>query len=167
MGVNENFNNNHDHHGCVDDDEIPLPGFRFHPTDEDLVSFYLQRKLHKKPISIDLINQIDIYKYDPWDLPTLFYASISLQRIPNRLVAVKKVLGMPCFDMMDDLNDESGFSHAPDNLTYGVDMKQIRWQVGACILAVYLALLYGMYVPDWQFTVHNPDSIYNGTINYG
>jgi len=35
--------------------------------------------------------------------------------------------------------------------------------VFACILAVYLALLYGMYVPDWQFTVHNPDSIYNGT----
>lgn len=34
---------------------------------------------------------------------------------------------MPCFDMMDDLNDEGGFSHAPDNLTYGVDMKHIRW----------------------------------------
>jgi len=28
---------------------------------------------------------------------------------------------------MDDLNDEGGFSHAPDNLTYGVDMKYIRW----------------------------------------
>ncbi|KOM50162.1 hypothetical protein LR48_Vigan08g098900 [Vigna angularis] len=49
--------------------EIPLPGFRFHPTDEELVSFYLRRKLHKKPINIDLIKQIDIYKYDPWNLP--------------------------------------------------------------------------------------------------
>ncbi|CAJ1958107.1 unnamed protein product [Sphenostylis stenocarpa] len=68
MGVNENFNRD-DHQECVDDDEIPLPGFRFHPTDEELVSFYLRRKLDKKPISIELIKQIDIYKYDPWDLP--------------------------------------------------------------------------------------------------
>lgn len=28
---------------------------------------------------------------------------------------------------MDDLNDEGGFSHAPDDLSYGVDMKHIRW----------------------------------------
>ncbi|KAI4333331.1 hypothetical protein L6164_018159 [Bauhinia variegata] len=53
----------------LDDDDVPLPGFRFHPTDEELVSFYLRRKLDKKPISLELIKQIDIYKYDPWDLP--------------------------------------------------------------------------------------------------
>ncbi|MED6138584.1 hypothetical protein PIB30_075619 [Stylosanthes scabra] len=53
-----------------EEDDVPLPGFRFHPTDEELVSFYLKRKLDKKPISIELIKQIDIYKYDPWDLPT-------------------------------------------------------------------------------------------------
>ncbi|PKI75372.1 transcription factor JUNGBRUNNEN 1-like [Punica granatum] len=47
-----------------------LPGFRFHPTDEELVSFYLCRKVDKKPMRIDhLIQQIDIYKHDPWDLP--------------------------------------------------------------------------------------------------
>ncbi|KMS99294.1 hypothetical protein BVRB_2g046230 [Beta vulgaris subsp. vulgaris] len=53
----------------VDDDEGPLPGFRFHPTDEELVSFYLKRKVEKRrPLSIEIIKQIDIYKYDPWDL---------------------------------------------------------------------------------------------------
>ncbi|XP_020205022.1 transcription factor JUNGBRUNNEN 1 [Cajanus cajan] len=67
MGVNQDFNK--DDHEYVDDDDVPLPGFRFHPTDEELVSFYLRRKLDKKPISIELIKQIDIYKYDPWDLP--------------------------------------------------------------------------------------------------
>lgn len=74
MGVNEDFNKDIDdhHHEYVDDDDVPLPGFRFHPTDEELVSFYLQRKLDKKPISIELIKQIDIYKYDPWDLPSMF-----------------------------------------------------------------------------------------------
>uniref|UniRef100_A0ACD5V3Z3 Uncharacterized protein n=1 Tax=Avena sativa TaxID=4498 RepID=A0ACD5V3Z3_AVESA len=52
-------------------DEILLPGFRFHPTDEELVSFYLKKKIQQKPISIELIRQLDIYKFDPWDLPKL------------------------------------------------------------------------------------------------
>ncbi|XP_042456666.1 putative NAC domain-containing protein 94 [Zingiber officinale] len=52
-------------------DEVILPGFRFHPTDEELVSFYLKRKVQQKPLSIELIRQLDIYKYDPWDLPKL------------------------------------------------------------------------------------------------
>lgn len=47
-----------------------LPGFRFHPTDEELVSFYLKRKVQQRPLSIELIRQLDIYKYDPWDLPS-------------------------------------------------------------------------------------------------
>ncbi|XP_041028941.1 putative NAC domain-containing protein 94 [Juglans microcarpa x Juglans regia] len=46
-----------------------LPGFRFHPTDEELVGFYLRRKVEKKLINLDLIKQIDIYNHDPWDLP--------------------------------------------------------------------------------------------------
>ncbi|KAH7652565.1 NAC domain-containing protein [Dioscorea alata] len=50
-------------------DEVMLPGFRFHPTDEELVGFYLKRKIQQKPLSIELIRQLDIYKYDPWDLP--------------------------------------------------------------------------------------------------
>ena len=54
------------------DDDVQLPRFRFHPTDEELVSFYLRRKLDGKPLSIELIKQIDIYKYDPWDLPSMF-----------------------------------------------------------------------------------------------
>ncbi|KAE8678379.1 ONAC010 protein [Hibiscus syriacus] len=52
-------------------EEIMLPGFRFHPTDEELVQFYLRRKIQQRPLSIELIKQLDIYKYDPWDLPKL------------------------------------------------------------------------------------------------
>lgn len=51
-------------------DELMLPGFRFHPTDEELVGFYLKRKAQQRPLSIELIKQLDIYKYDPWDLPS-------------------------------------------------------------------------------------------------
>ncbi|XP_010551540.1 PREDICTED: protein FEZ [Tarenaya hassleriana] len=50
-------------------EEMMLPGFRFHPTDEELVSFYLRRKVQQRPLSVELIRQLDIYKYDPWDLP--------------------------------------------------------------------------------------------------
>lgn len=53
------------------EDEIMLPGFRFHPTDEELVGFYLRRKIQQKPIAIELIKQLEIYKYDPWDLPKM------------------------------------------------------------------------------------------------
>lgn len=60
-----------------EDEGAQLPGFRFHPTDEELVGFYLKRKVEKKPISIELIKQIDIYKYDPWDLPSKFYNFVS------------------------------------------------------------------------------------------
>ncbi|KAK8698365.1 hypothetical protein V6N13_114487 [Hibiscus sabdariffa] len=51
------------------DEDVPLPGFRFHPTDEELVGFYLGRKVQNKSLRTDhLIKHIDIYKYDPWDL---------------------------------------------------------------------------------------------------
>nr|GMD07567.1 putative NAC domain-containing protein 94 [Ipomoea batatas] len=52
-------------------DDVMLPGFRFHPTDEELVGFYLKRKIQQRPLPIELIKQVDIYKYDPWDLPKL------------------------------------------------------------------------------------------------
>ncbi|KAK8579699.1 hypothetical protein V6N13_142868 [Hibiscus sabdariffa] len=44
------------------------PGFRFHPTDEELVRYYLKRKILNRP-SFDLISVIDIYRSEPWDLP--------------------------------------------------------------------------------------------------
>lgn len=53
-----------------EEDEAPLPGFRFHPTDEELLGYYLRRKVENKTIKLELIKQIDIYKYDPWDLPS-------------------------------------------------------------------------------------------------
>ncbi|XP_043706133.1 NAC domain-containing protein 53-like [Telopea speciosissima] len=45
------------------------PGFRFHPTDEELVSFYLKRKVCGKSFRIDAISEVDLYKSEPWDLP--------------------------------------------------------------------------------------------------
>uniref|UniRef100_A0A9I9D2B8 NAC domain-containing protein n=1 Tax=Cucumis melo TaxID=3656 RepID=A0A9I9D2B8_CUCME len=48
--------------------ELP-PGFRFHPTDEELIMFYLRNQATSKPCPVSIIPEVDIYKFDPWDLP--------------------------------------------------------------------------------------------------
>lgn len=45
------------------------PGFRFHPTDEELVVQYLKRKVHSCPLPASIIPEVDVCKADPWDLP--------------------------------------------------------------------------------------------------
>ncbi|KAG5050110.1 hypothetical protein JHK85_011213 [Glycine max] len=53
--------------------ELP-PGFRFHPTDEELVNHYLCRKCAGQPIAVPVIKEVDLYKFDPWQLPEIgFY----------------------------------------------------------------------------------------------
>ncbi|CAG7868734.1 unnamed protein product [Brassica rapa] len=47
------------------------PGFRFHPTDEELVDYYLRKKVASNRIEIDFIKDIDLYKIEPWDLQDL------------------------------------------------------------------------------------------------
>ncbi|CAF1722551.1 unnamed protein product [Brassica oleracea var. botrytis] len=47
------------------------PGFRFHPTDEELVDYYLRKKVASKRIEIDFIKDVDLYKIEPWDLQEL------------------------------------------------------------------------------------------------
>ncbi|KAI3882487.1 hypothetical protein MKW92_021710 [Papaver armeniacum] len=128
--------------------------------------------------------------------------ALALKRIPDRLVSVKKVIIRTIKLVLWGLILQGGYSHAPDKLTYGVDMKHIRWFgilqrialayvvvslleifmkkaqtkhiapggwyiytlyswhwiAGACILVVYFSVLYGTYVPDWKYTVHNKDS---------
>ena len=46
---------------------VPV-GFRFHPTDEELVGYYLPKKVGALKIDLDLIRDLDLYKLEPWDL---------------------------------------------------------------------------------------------------
>ncbi|GMH24298.1 hypothetical protein Nepgr_026141 [Nepenthes gracilis] len=46
------------------------PGFRFYPTDEELMVKYLCRKVAGKHFSLEIIGEIDLYKFDPWVLPS-------------------------------------------------------------------------------------------------
>ncbi|XP_071730164.1 uncharacterized protein [Rutidosis leptorrhynchoides] len=45
------------------------PGFRFHPTDEELVVHYLKKKTASVPLPVSIIAEVDLYKFDPWELP--------------------------------------------------------------------------------------------------
>lgn len=127
---------------------------------------------------------------------------LALKRIPDRFAAIKKVILRTLKLLFWGLLLQGGYSHAPDKLSYGVDMKMIRWcgilqrialaylvvalveiftknpqenyessssfsifrkycwhwLFGACVVTVYLAILYGIYVPDWQFTVQDRDN---------
>ncbi|KAI5074396.1 hypothetical protein GOP47_0010357 [Adiantum capillus-veneris] len=45
------------------------PGFRFCPTDEELFIYYLRPKAWGKDVHPGTIAEVDIYKFEPWDLP--------------------------------------------------------------------------------------------------
>uniref|UniRef100_A0A1D1YRE6 NAC domain-containing protein 74 n=1 Tax=Anthurium amnicola TaxID=1678845 RepID=A0A1D1YRE6_9ARAE len=45
------------------------PGFGFHPTDVELISYYLRRKNLGGKIEFEVIPEVDVYSYEPWDLP--------------------------------------------------------------------------------------------------
>lgn len=47
---------------------LPL-GFRFHPTDVELVLYYLKWKIMGKRLRNGIISEVDLYKFAPWDLP--------------------------------------------------------------------------------------------------
>ncbi|KAF8680779.1 hypothetical protein HU200_045625 [Digitaria exilis] len=50
--------------------EMPLPpGFRFHPTDEELIVHYLRSRAANAGCPVPIIADVDIYKFDPWELP--------------------------------------------------------------------------------------------------
>ncbi|KAM0915998.1 hypothetical protein ACQ4PT_010471 [Festuca glaucescens] len=67
---------------------LDLPGFRFHPTEEELLEFYLKQQVmaggrtnsnkKQQQLSFDIIPTVHLYRHDPWDLPAL--AAIASER---------------------------------------------------------------------------------------
>ncbi|XP_025984754.1 protein CUP-SHAPED COTYLEDON 2 isoform X2 [Glycine max] len=56
----DNSNNNEPH--------LP-PGFRFHPTDEELITYYLLKKVLDSSFTGRAIVEVDLNKCEPWELP--------------------------------------------------------------------------------------------------
>lgn len=58
---------------CKEEEQMDLPpGFRFHPTDEELISHYLYKKVIETSFSARAIGEVDLNKSEPWELPCKF-----------------------------------------------------------------------------------------------
>ncbi|XP_054812142.1 NAC transcription factor 29-like [Prosopis cineraria] len=58
----------------MEEDQVPFndtfpPGFRFHPSDEELIVHYLKKKINSHPLPAPIVAEIDLYKFNPWELP--------------------------------------------------------------------------------------------------
>jgi len=45
------------------------PGFRFHPTDEEIITHYLTHKALNNRFTSGVIGEVDLNKCEPWHLP--------------------------------------------------------------------------------------------------
>lgn len=54
----------------VDDCWDLPPGFRFHPTDEEIITHYVMQKIINHCYTARAIGEVDLNKCEPWDLPS-------------------------------------------------------------------------------------------------
>lgn len=52
------------------------PGFRFHPTDEELLYYYLKKKISFQKFDMEVIREVDLNKMEPWDLQGKVYYTV-------------------------------------------------------------------------------------------
>ncbi|XP_019465287.1 PREDICTED: heparan-alpha-glucosaminide N-acetyltransferase-like [Lupinus angustifolius] len=146
-------------------------------------------------------------KHSPWNGLTLadfvmpfflFIVGVSLalayKKLPSRVVASRKAILRALKLLALGLFLQGGYFHRVGDLTFGVDLKQLRWMgilqriavaylltalceiwlkaddtvksgsslvrkyryqwsVALVLSGLYLCLLYGLYVPDWEYQV--------------
>jgi len=56
--------------------QVP-PGFRFHPTEEELLQYYLRKKVSYEKIDLDVIRDVDLNKLEPWDIQGVTFITLS------------------------------------------------------------------------------------------
>ncbi|XVE84206.1 hypothetical protein DITRI_Ditri16bG0151700 [Diplodiscus trichospermus] len=73
--------------------KMPI-GFRFHPTDEELVVHYLKRKALCLPLPASVIPEFDVFQTDPWSLPGSGYWKPIGKEKPILASGSNQVVGM-------------------------------------------------------------------------
>ncbi|KDP42192.1 hypothetical protein JCGZ_02922 [Jatropha curcas] len=77
--------------------ELPC-GYRFVPTDEELVNFYLRRKVEKQPLPRGVVRTRDIYSKNPWEIfdkscNGFFYVFTTLRKKQNSRTRFDRTAG--------------------------------------------------------------------------
>ena len=92
------------------------PGFRFHPTDEELVVLYLRRQALARPLPAAVIPVVhDVARLDPWDLPGACARMLSSFE-PPRLQAAAALLRHNHEHLQISVNGSISIPSFPDYL---------------------------------------------------
>ena len=68
------------------------PGFRFYPSDEELVCHYLYKKIAREDVLKGTLVEIDLHTCEPWQLPGKFYFILGTWF----LLVIMLVVGQKC-----------------------------------------------------------------------
>ncbi|KAF9671751.1 hypothetical protein SADUNF_Sadunf12G0080900 [Salix dunnii] len=79
------------------------PGFRFQPTEEELVFQYLKGKILSWSLPASVIPEVNVCKYDPWELPVI------LDIFPVKILPALKVNGSNHACVAGDMEQERYF----------------------------------------------------------
>lgn len=66
------------------------PGFRFHPTDEELITFYLASKIFHGGLCGIHISEVDLNRCEPWELPGNILVHLSL--LPSKSFVLRNLV---------------------------------------------------------------------------
>lgn len=53
-------------------DNINFLGYRFRPTEDEIITYFLERKMRGLDFPVHAINEVDLCKSEPWELPGIY-----------------------------------------------------------------------------------------------
>lgn len=100
------------------------PGFRFHPTDEELVAYYLESKITGRKIELEIIPEVDLYKCEPWDLPgNINFLLVTMCISPSQYVSSLNMIDVGLID--------KSFLPSKDNEWYFYSQRDRKYPNGS------------------------------------